>query len=275
MSGICDRLADVDQVLDHHHRVAALLERLAIEERGQPRQRLASRSGRRCRCTASRRELVRDLVVEGGGEGALLLGCHDREPTRSAQRKPVSDWRRVHRAGRHPGRDRRVVVARGSDVVGRRGVKERGQVLDLAAAAFDLALAAAVDRDPVRVAVLVDRRAAPRSEPNREGFELIALRAIFLTSASECSGASQVTRSACGSSTSARLVVEVGILEVGVGEASRRPRGRAPGRCRRRPGCPCTSPSGRAPAPAPARRSPRSARASQSFSGSSLNSSSG
>ena len=98
------------------------------------------------------------------------------------------------------------------------GVKERGQVLDLAAAALDLALAAAVDRDPVRARSTRRSSSSSSSEPNRDGFELIALRAISLTSASECSGASQVTRSACGSSTVARLVVEVGVLEVGVGE---------------------------------------------------------
>src|SRR5215211_5253577 len=75
--------------------------------------------------------------------------------------------RRVHRARRHAVRDRRVVEARWRAVVRRIGMEERGQVLDLTAADLELALTAAVDRDPVVRAVLVDgeqllQRAEPR-----------------------------------------------------------------------------------------------------------------
>src|SRR4051812_16099517 len=79
---------------------------------------------------------------------------------------------RIHRAARHPGGYRGIVVARRRDVVRGVGVKQRGQVLDLAAAALLLALAAAVDRDPVRLAVLVDlEQLTQRAEPRRLGVD--------------------------------------------------------------------------------------------------------
>ena len=79
-------------------------------------------------------------------------------------------------------------------------MEERGQVLDLAAPRAELALAAAVDADPFALAVVVDGEQL-RSEPKREGLMLITFGGQGgLMSASEWSGASQVTRSASGSS---------------------------------------------------------------------------
>ena len=65
-------------------------------------------------------------------------------------------------------------------------MEERGQVLDLAAADPELALAAAVDPDPLALAVLVDGISSC-SEPNRDGLELIAVgfRSRFWMSATE------------------------------------------------------------------------------------------
>src|ERR687897_3084567 len=63
---------------------------------------------------------------------------------------------RVHRARRHAIGHRGVVVARRSDVVGRVGVKQRRQVLDLSSPRPHLALPAAVHRDALALAVLVD-----------------------------------------------------------------------------------------------------------------------
>jgi hypothetical protein len=57
------RCACVEQVLDHHHRVLAFLERLAVEEAGQLRQALGLVVGRDCDVLVRCREFVRDLVV--------------------------------------------------------------------------------------------------------------------------------------------------------------------------------------------------------------------
>ena len=45
----------VEQVLDEHHRVVSLLDRLPVEVGGEPRERLRRRSRRRSRRTAARR----------------------------------------------------------------------------------------------------------------------------------------------------------------------------------------------------------------------------
>ena len=39
MSGDVDGLADIEQVLDHHHRVLTLLQRLSVEEGGEAGER--------------------------------------------------------------------------------------------------------------------------------------------------------------------------------------------------------------------------------------------
>jgi len=64
-------LVGVEQVLDHDHRVVPLLDRLAVEEGGEPRQGLGVVVDRRADVLLLGGELVRDLLVEGGGEGLL------------------------------------------------------------------------------------------------------------------------------------------------------------------------------------------------------------
>src|SRR5207248_10046696 len=74
---------------------------------------------------------------------------------RSAPAKARRRRLRVEWAGRQSGRQRGVVVARRRDVVGRVGVEERRQVLDLAAAGAELELVAAVGADAALGAVVV------------------------------------------------------------------------------------------------------------------------
>ena len=69
-------LVRVEQVLGHHHRVVALLERLAIEELRQLRERLGVVVHGACDVLLVRRELVPDLLVELGDEG---VGGHGRQ----------------------------------------------------------------------------------------------------------------------------------------------------------------------------------------------------
>src|ERR687898_3327751 len=74
----------------------------------------------------------------------------------------------IHRAGGHAVRDRRIVVAGGRHVVGRVGMEQGGEVLDLPPTWTYLALPAAVDRDPLAIAVVVHRQhLAQRAEPRR------------------------------------------------------------------------------------------------------------
>jgi hypothetical protein len=54
----------VEQVLDDHHRVIALLERLPVEVRGELRERLGVVVDRDCDVLLRGRELVRDLLVQ-------------------------------------------------------------------------------------------------------------------------------------------------------------------------------------------------------------------
>ena len=58
----------VEQVLDHHHRVVALLHRLAVEEAGELRQRLVVVVDRARHVLLVGGELVADLLVELGDE---------------------------------------------------------------------------------------------------------------------------------------------------------------------------------------------------------------
>ena len=99
------------------------------------------------------------------------------------------------------------------------GWKSEAEVLDLAAAGPELPLAAAVDRDPVRVAVLVDgEQLAQRAEPRR--LELIA----FGGHSQRLDVGDRVDRRVPGDAVGERLeqrpglVVDVGVLELGVGE---------------------------------------------------------
>src|SRR5882757_2559679 len=69
--GDLDLLADIEQVADHHHRVLALLERLPVEEGGEAGQRFRVVVDGRRDVLLGGGELVRDLLVEGGGEGLL------------------------------------------------------------------------------------------------------------------------------------------------------------------------------------------------------------
>src|SRR5215211_3821743 len=127
---------------------------------------------------------------------------------------------RVHRARRHALRHRRVVVALGCGVVGGVRMEQRGQVLDLATADLQLALPAAVDRDAVRPAVLVDREQLPqRAEARRlrvDGLASVLLDVV-----------ERVQVGVPGDSVGVRLehglglVVEVRVLEVGLGKGLR------------------------------------------------------
>ncbi len=60
-----DLLVGVDEVLDHHHRVIPLFHRLAVEVRGELRQRLRVVVDGDRDVLLRRTELVRDLFVEG------------------------------------------------------------------------------------------------------------------------------------------------------------------------------------------------------------------
>ena len=67
-AGDHDVRVGVEQVLDHHHRVVALLERLAVEERRELRQRLPVVVDGDRHVLLVRGELVGDLLVELGHE---------------------------------------------------------------------------------------------------------------------------------------------------------------------------------------------------------------
>src|SRR6266516_1073113 len=102
------------------------------------------------------------------------LGTAVRSATRALAIRPLapakagSRRRRLERAGRQPVGHARIVVAGGGDVVGRLGVEKRGQVLDLAAPGPHLSLTAAIDRDSLAVAVLIDgEQLAQGAEPRR------------------------------------------------------------------------------------------------------------
>ena len=55
----------VEEVLDHHHRVVPLLDRLAVEVGGELRRRLRVVVDGDCDVLLRRAEFVRDLLVEG------------------------------------------------------------------------------------------------------------------------------------------------------------------------------------------------------------------
>ena len=81
-----DRLhAGIHQVLDHHHRVVALLQRLGVEEGGQARQRLGVVVHRDGDVLLVGAELVGDLVVEAFDEGS---GRHGADATGWLQERP-------------------------------------------------------------------------------------------------------------------------------------------------------------------------------------------
>ena len=66
--GITHALVGIEQVLDDHHRVVPLLHRLAVEVRGEPRQRLRVVVDRDRDVLLRGRELVADLLVEPVGK---------------------------------------------------------------------------------------------------------------------------------------------------------------------------------------------------------------
>jgi hypothetical protein len=61
----------VEQVLDDHQRVVALLERLAVVEGGEARQGLAVVVHGQCDVLLVGGEFVGDLLVEQGGEALV------------------------------------------------------------------------------------------------------------------------------------------------------------------------------------------------------------
>ena len=105
------------------------------------------------------------------------------------------------RALRQPGRGLGCVVATWGDVVRRVRVEQRREQLDLAAPDRQLPLAAAVCGDPAVLAVVV-RREQLSIVPKRDGLTLTVRggQRSASMSATEWTIASQVTRSACGSS---------------------------------------------------------------------------
>src|SRR5687767_14544578 len=77
---------------------------------------------------------------------------------RLAPPEPGLGRSRLHRARGHAVGHRGVVVPGRRHVVGGVGMEQRGEVLNLAPARPYLALTAAVDRDPLELAVVVHRR---------------------------------------------------------------------------------------------------------------------
>ena len=71
MPGIDGLDVGVEEVLHHHHRVVALLERLPVEERGQTRERLGFVVDGDRDVLLVRGELVADLLVEPVDEGLI------------------------------------------------------------------------------------------------------------------------------------------------------------------------------------------------------------
>ena len=90
-----DLLVRVEEVLHHHHRVVPLLERLAVEVRGELRQRLRVVVDGDRDVLLRGAELVRDLLVESAGE----LRAIERDSRRSASgRAPLRAPRDVRPA---------------------------------------------------------------------------------------------------------------------------------------------------------------------------------
>src|SRR4051794_26822604 len=83
--------------------------------------------------------------------GTLLVRWSDRSawmcPRRLPPAKPRGMRLRLERARRQPRRDVGAVVVAGRHVVGRVGVEDRGEILDLPAADAELELPAAVYAD--------------------------------------------------------------------------------------------------------------------------------
>ena len=85
--GIDDLLVRVEQVLDDHHRVVPLLERLPVEVRGELGQRLGVVVDRDRDVLLRRRELVADLLVQ---RVARSRARRDSTAARSASDAPVA-----------------------------------------------------------------------------------------------------------------------------------------------------------------------------------------
>ena len=89
-AGDDDALVGVDQVLDHHHRVIALLERLRVEEACELWERLGVVVDGTGDVLLVRGVLVRDLLVEQRDEGfsGHARGCYTRIPLAKRVIKP-------------------------------------------------------------------------------------------------------------------------------------------------------------------------------------------
>ena len=73
-------LVGVEQVLDDHHRVVSLLDRLPVEVRGQLRQRLRVVVHGDRHVLLRRAELARDLLVQLGGKPPHRGDSNGRSP---------------------------------------------------------------------------------------------------------------------------------------------------------------------------------------------------
>ena len=91
-SGDDDRLVGIEQVLDDHHRVVPLLDRLAVEVRCELRERLGVVVRGDRDVLLRRRELVRHLTIQRVGEVGHLRDSSD--PSRPEPRRGAYDRRR-------------------------------------------------------------------------------------------------------------------------------------------------------------------------------------
>src|SRR4051812_8457464 len=133
-------------------------------------------------------------------------------------------WRRgrLQRARREPVGHARVVVAGRRDVVRGVGVKQRSEVLDLLTSDTQLALATAVDGDSLALAILIDREELFQgAEARWLGVDRrrLVLEALHVGQRVK----RRVPRHAVHVRLQDRpgLVVDVGILEIGVGKRLR------------------------------------------------------
>ena len=165
----------------------------------------------------------------GPGTRPCVRACADpRPPSRTpiqigrSQRKPRAAGAGASGLRGRPGCGLGQVVAARRDVVGRVGVKQRGEVLDLAAADAELDLAAAVVADPLRRAVVVEveqlaqaaeARGLDVDHPRRE-------RAAPRCPATEWIGASHEMRSRWAASTASVSGVSAGSSIQASGNAS-------------------------------------------------------
>ena len=152
--------------------------RCAPPRRGRPRRAARRPPGHRARPAAARRR-ARGRATRAPRPGRPRPARPSRAPSgrrdgaggsrsqrrSQAKRKPVGRRLDLERALGQPVGDLELVEAARRHVVGRVGVKERGQVLDVVAADTQLGLAAAVGADAALGAEVVGPARAPPASP--------------------------------------------------------------------------------------------------------------